>query len=61
MLPQPRVGAIGCEVPDQAGRHIGTTAAQLLIDRIADRTRPTAQIKFSPTLVSRRTTARPPA
>jgi LacI family transcriptional regulator len=46
---------------DQAGRQIGANAARLLLDRIADRQRPTAQIKLSPTLVVRRTTAPPAA
>ncbi|MEU8950757.1 LacI family DNA-binding transcriptional regulator [Streptomyces sp. NPDC048489] len=55
------LGPISLTSVDQAGHHIGTNAAQLLIERIADRTRPTAQIKFSPTLVARRTTAHPPA
>jgi LacI family transcriptional regulator len=41
---------------DQGGHHIGTNAARLLLDRIADRSRPTAQVKLSPTLVTRRTT-----
>lgn len=54
------LGPISLTSVDQAGRHIGTNAAQLLIDRIGDRARPTAQIKFSPTLVPRRTTAPPP-
>ncbi|MFE2538842.1 LacI family DNA-binding transcriptional regulator [Actinacidiphila glaucinigra] len=54
------LGPISLTSVDQAGRHIGTNAAQLLIDRIGDRVRPTAQIKFSPTLVTRRTTAPPP-
>lgn len=45
---------------DQAGRQIGANAARLLLDRIADRTRPSTQVKLSPTLVTRRTTA-PPA
>ena len=45
---------------DQAGGQIGANAARLLLDRIADRRRPTAQIKLSPTLVARRTTAPPP-
>ncbi|MFF2999485.1 LacI family DNA-binding transcriptional regulator [Streptomyces sp. NPDC057950] len=54
------LGPISLTSVDQAGRHIGSTAAQLLLDRIADRTRPTAQIKFSPTLVARRTTGHPP-
>jgi LacI family transcriptional regulator len=45
---------------DQAGHHIGVNAARLLLDRIADRARPSAQVKLSPTLVARRTTAAPP-
>lgn len=45
---------------DQAGRHIGAEAARLLLDRISDRQRPSAQVKLSPTLVTRRTTAPPP-
>ncbi|MFE0631670.1 LacI family DNA-binding transcriptional regulator [Streptomyces sp. NPDC058864] len=55
------LGPISLTSVDQAGRHIGTNAAQLLIDRITDRTRPTAQIKFSPTIVPRHTTAPPPS
>jgi LacI family transcriptional regulator len=55
------LGPISLTSVDQAGHHIGTNAARLLLDRIADRTRPTAQIKLSPTLVARRTTAAPPA
>lgn len=46
---------------DQAGHQIGANAARLLLDRIADRQRPAAQVKLSPTLVARRTTAPPPA
>jgi LacI family transcriptional regulator len=45
---------------DQAGREIGGNAARLLLDRIANRDRPSAQVKLSPTLVVRRTTAPPP-
>ena len=45
---------------DQAGSQIGANAARLLLDRIADRRTPTTQIKLSPTLVVRRSTA-PPA
>ncbi|MFG2030596.1 substrate-binding domain-containing protein [Streptomyces sp. NPDC048825] len=45
---------------DQAGHEIGRNAARLLRDRIADRHRPSVQIRLSPTLVPRRTTARPP-
>ena len=46
---------------DQVGHEIGADAARLLLGRIADRTRPTAQVKLSPALVVRRTTAPPPA
>jgi LacI family transcriptional regulator len=55
------LGPIALTSVDQAGRHIGANAARLLLDRIADRGRPSAQIKLSPTLVVRRTTAAPPA
>ncbi|HEV8556270.1 MAG TPA: LacI family DNA-binding transcriptional regulator [Actinophytocola sp.] len=55
------LGPISLTSVDQAGHHIGATAARLLLDRIADRTRPTAQVKLSPTLVVRRSTAGPPA
>ena len=41
---------------DQAGHQIGANAARLLLERISDRSRPTAQIKLSPSLVTRRTT-----
>lgn len=54
------LGPISLTSVDQAGHHIGATAARFLLDRIADRGRPTAQVKLSPTLVVRRTTA-PPA
>jgi hypothetical protein len=33
---------------DQAGHQIGATAGHLLLDRIADRHRPSAQVKFLP-------------
>ncbi|MGX7671458.1 LacI family DNA-binding transcriptional regulator [Plantactinospora sp. DSM 117369] len=46
---------------DQAGHQIGANAARLLLDRIADRQRPAAQVRLSPTLVARHTTAPPPA
>jgi LacI family transcriptional regulator, galactose operon repressor len=55
------LGPISLTSVDQAGHHIGTTAARLLLDRIADRTRPSAQVKLSPTLVVRHSTAGPPA
>jgi LacI family transcriptional regulator len=54
------LGPISLTSVDQAGHHIGATAARLLLDRITDRDRPTSQVKLSPTLVARRTTA-PPA
>jgi LacI family transcriptional regulator len=54
-------GPISLTTVDQAGGQIGANAARLLLDRIADRRRPTAQVKLSPTLVPRRTTAPPPA
>jgi LacI family transcriptional regulator len=54
------LGPIALTSVDQAGHHVGTHAARLLLDRIADRARPTAQLKLSPTLIARRTTA-PPA
>jgi LacI family transcriptional regulator len=44
---------------DQAGHQVGVNAARLLMDRITDRDRPTAQLKLSPTLITRRTTAPP--
>jgi LacI family transcriptional regulator len=54
------LGPISLTSVDQAGHQIGTNAARLLLERITNRTRPTAQIKLSPTLVTRRTTAPPP-
>jgi LacI family transcriptional regulator len=53
-------GPISLTSVDQAGRQIGANAARLLLNRITDRHTPTAQVKLSPTLVPRRTTARPP-
>ena len=55
------LGPISLTSVDQAGRHIGGTAARLVLDRIADRGRPTARVTISPTLIPRRTTAAPPA
>jgi LacI family transcriptional regulator len=54
------LGPISLTSVDQAGHHIGADAARLLVARIADRARPSTQIKLSPTLVARRTTAPPP-
>jgi len=53
-------GPISLTTVDQAGRQIGSNAARLLLDRIADRSTPASQVKLSPTLVVRRTTAAPP-
>ncbi|MEV4281273.1 LacI family DNA-binding transcriptional regulator [Actinoplanes xinjiangensis] len=44
---------------DQAGHHIGVTAAGLLLDRITEPGRPAAQVKLSPTPVVRGTTGPP--
>jgi LacI family transcriptional regulator len=54
-------GPISLTTVDQAGHQMGVNAARMLLDRIADRTKPTAQVKLSPTLVTRRTTAAPPS
>ncbi|MGI5193235.1 LacI family DNA-binding transcriptional regulator [Streptomyces sp. CA-288835] len=53
-------GPVSLTSVDQAGHEIGRTAARLLLERIADRQRPSVQVKLSPTLVPRRTTARAP-
>ncbi|MFJ4539661.1 LacI family DNA-binding transcriptional regulator [Streptomyces tibetensis] len=55
------LGPISLTSVDQAGREIGRNAARLLLERIADRGKPSVQVKLSPTLVERRTTARPGA
>ena len=52
-------GPISLTSVDQAGHQIGANAARLLLDRIADRQPSTAQVKLSPTLVPRRSTAAP--
>ncbi|MEU6251352.1 LacI family DNA-binding transcriptional regulator [Streptomyces sp. NPDC047043] len=52
-------GPISLTSVDQAGREMGRNAVRLLLERIADRGRPSAQVTLSPTLVPRRTTARP--
>jgi LacI family transcriptional regulator len=52
-------GPISLTSVDQAGCQIGANAGRLLLERIADRHRTTAQIKLSPTLKPRRTTAPP--
>ena len=45
---------------DQAGGQMGRDAARLLLDRIGDRRRRAVQIRLSPTLVARTSTAPPP-
>jgi LacI family transcriptional regulator len=52
-------GPISLTTVDQSGRQIGSNAARLLLERIADPDTPTTQVKLSPTLVIRRTTAPP--
>ncbi|MFI1728502.1 LacI family DNA-binding transcriptional regulator [Streptomyces acidicola] len=54
-------GPISLTSVDQAGHEIGGNAARLLLERIADRKKAPVQVKLSPTLVPRRTTAPPPA
>jgi hypothetical protein len=41
-------GPISLTSVDQAGHHIGANAARLLLGRIADQKRPSAQVKLSP-------------
>lgn len=53
-------GPVSLTSVDQAGHQIGANAGRLLLERIADRHKPSAQIKLSPKLVARRTTAPPP-
>ncbi|MFJ9097956.1 LacI family DNA-binding transcriptional regulator [Streptomyces sp. NPDC102405] len=53
-------GPISLTSIDQAGHEIGSNAARILLDRIADRRKKSVQVKLSPTLVPRRTTAPPP-
>ncbi|WP_327692924.1 LacI family DNA-binding transcriptional regulator [Streptomyces sp. NBC_00459] len=54
------LGPISLTSVDQAGHEIGRNAARLLLERLADRHKPTGQVRLSPTLVPRRTTNRPP-
>ncbi|SNY53497.1 LacI family DNA-binding transcriptional regulator [Paractinoplanes atraurantiacus] len=51
-------GPISLTSVDQDGRQMGADAARLVIGRITDRERRTVQVKLSPTLAVRRTTAR---
>lgn len=54
-------GPISLTSVDQAGHEIGSNAARILLDRIADRQKKSVQVKLSPTLAPRRTTAPPSA
>ena len=53
-------GPISLTSVDQAGREMGRNAVRLLLERIADRARPSTKVTLSPTLVARRSTAGPP-
>ncbi|MGA5200503.1 LacI family DNA-binding transcriptional regulator [Streptomyces variegatus] len=55
------LGPISLTSVDQAGRAMGDNAARLLLERIAERRKPSVHVKLSPTLVPRRTTAAPPS
>ncbi|GAA3808264.1 LacI family DNA-binding transcriptional regulator [Streptomyces coacervatus] len=52
-------GPISLTSVDQGGREMGRNAVRLLLERIADRGRPSTQVILSPTLVPRRSTTRP--
>ncbi|WP_405718018.1 LacI family transcriptional regulator [Streptomyces sp. NBC_01537] len=52
-------GPISLTSVDQAGHEMGKNAVRLLLERIADRGRPSTKVILSPTLVPRRSTARP--
>lgn len=53
------LGPISLTSVDQEGRAMGDNAARLFLERIADRRKPSVQVKPSPTLVPCRTTAAP--
>jgi LacI family transcriptional regulator len=55
------LGPISLTSVDQAGHEMGTNAVRLLLERIADRHRPSDRVVLTPTLVPRRTTAPAPA
>ncbi|MEV0221351.1 LacI family DNA-binding transcriptional regulator [Streptomyces sp. NPDC050704] len=52
-------GPISLTSVDQSGHEMGRNAVRLLLERIADRRRPTSQVILSPALVPRRTTSQP--
>ncbi|MFI1358683.1 LacI family DNA-binding transcriptional regulator [Streptomyces sp. NPDC020898] len=53
-------GPVSLTSVDQSGHEMGRNAARLVQERIADRSKPSAQVTLAPTLVPRRTTARVP-
>lgn len=55
------LGPISLTSVDQAGQEMGRNAARLLLERIADRHKPSTQVRLSPTLVPCRSTAHPPS
>jgi len=52
-------GPISLTTVDQAGHQMGVNAARLLLERVSDGSRSTSQVRLSPTLVRRATTAAP--
>ncbi|MET9037378.1 LacI family DNA-binding transcriptional regulator [Streptomyces mirabilis] len=52
-------GPISLTSVDQAGREMGRNAVRLLLERIVDHGRPSTKVILSPTLMPRRSTARP--
>jgi LacI family transcriptional regulator len=54
-----RLGPVSLTTVDQSGDRIGATAARLLLERIEDPARPAERMRFSPTLIIRRTTSPP--
>jgi LacI family transcriptional regulator len=50
-------GPISLTSIHQAGHATGDNAARLLLERIADRDKPTVQVQLSPALAPRRSTA----
>ncbi|GAA3250507.1 LacI family DNA-binding transcriptional regulator [Dactylosporangium siamense] len=55
------LGPISLTSVDQSGHQMGNHAGRLLLERVADRHRPSTLISLSPTLAARRSTAAPPA
>jgi LacI family transcriptional regulator len=55
------LGPVSLTSVDQGGHQMGGHAGRLLLERIADRHRPSTLISLSPTLIARRSTASPAA